>query len=222
MCGLWRESDEWCLIPDDYLLCVTQLWVSGSLLCSSEKKLRKIHTVTKIVKWDTRTDHVIVKYQLIGIVKLEHCLTQIFSWMLYKGQYQCFHMKTLQLQHHYVCLFAPKKNFTALCAGETLSELWGKVKKMCGEASSKKAAFVRCWKADIWGKVFTRQRPYCTFKYTFMFWEWSEMLRLVLGFGNILREKLLALERCGKPSSGLVMCADFGTCIGMSWTIHNY
>lgn len=42
------------------------------------------------------------------------------------------------------------------------------------------------------------------------------MLWPVLGFANIHLKKLLALVRCGKLPSGLVMCADLGTCIGMS------
>jgi len=43
------------------------------------RKLRKIHRVIEIVKWDTLTAHVIVKYRLMGIVKMEHCSTQSFS-----------------------------------------------------------------------------------------------------------------------------------------------
>lgn len=77
VCGLWRESDEWCLIPDDYLLRVTQLRVSGPLRCSSEGDCWNIHTVTERGKWDMLTVHVIVKYQLMGIVVLEHCLTDL-------------------------------------------------------------------------------------------------------------------------------------------------
>lgn len=35
-------------VPDDYLLCVTQLWVSGPVSCSSRGRLRKIHTVAEM------------------------------------------------------------------------------------------------------------------------------------------------------------------------------
>lgn len=98
VCGPWRESDEWCFIPDDYLLCVTQLWVRGPLSCSSEENWEKSTELLWIAKWDTLTAHVIVKYRLMGIIKLEHCLTQSFSWMLHKGEYQCCRVKTFQLQ----------------------------------------------------------------------------------------------------------------------------
>lgn len=98
VCGPWRESDEWCFIPDDYLLCVTQLWVRGPLSCSSEENWEKSTELLWIAKWDMLTAHVIVKYRLMGIIKLEHCLTQSFSWMLHKGEYQCCRVKTFQLQ----------------------------------------------------------------------------------------------------------------------------
>lgn len=60
---------------------------SVSLSCGSagpcelllRRKLRKIHTVIEIVKWDTLTAHVIVKYRLMAIVKPERYLTQSFS-----------------------------------------------------------------------------------------------------------------------------------------------
>lgn len=53
----------------------------GSAACELllRRKLRKIHTVIEIVKWDTLTAHVIVKYRLMGIVKPERSLTQSFS-----------------------------------------------------------------------------------------------------------------------------------------------
>jgi len=45
---------------------------------ASEQQLRRKEeksTVTEIVKWDTLTAHVIVKYCLMGVVKPERCLS---------------------------------------------------------------------------------------------------------------------------------------------------
>lgn len=76
---VWAVTWEWWMVSHPRWLSPLCHLAVGQRASERQlrRKLRKIHTVTETVKWDTLTAHVIVKYRLMGIVKPELLNTEL-------------------------------------------------------------------------------------------------------------------------------------------------